>query len=68
MPDTPERLAVVETRLNSIEKTMTEIQKTAKDTNDVIQQLKGAKYVGWFIAAGFGYLIHTILPFLQGKN
>ena len=68
MPDTNERLAVVETRLETIEKNILDVQKTAKDTNDVIQQLKGAKYVGWFIAAGFGYLIHTILPFLQGKH
>lgn len=65
MTDVNERLAVVETRLDTIEKHIVSSEKTLKEMNDVIQQLKGAKYFGWFIAAAVGYLIHTLLPFLN---
>lgn len=68
MPETIERIAVLETRLDSIENRLDNFGGKIDSVKQVTDTLRGAKYVGWFIAASFGYIVHTILPLFTGKH
>jgi len=70
MVDLNERLAVLETQQKAQETHNLTIEKKVDEMHDVIMQLKGAKWFGWFIAAALGFLVSnavTIANYLQGK-
>lgn len=63
-----ERIAVLETRQDSLEARFETFDKKLDSVKQVTDTLRGAKYVGWFIAASIGYVIHTILPLFTSKH
>lgn len=70
MVDQNERLAVLETEIRAQKEHNTRIEAKVDAMYDVIMQLRGAKWMGWFIAAAVGFSISnitTIFNFLQGK-
>lgn len=70
MVDLNARLAVVESKQITQEAHNLKIEKKVDDMHDVIMQLRGAKWFGWFIAAALGFLVSnvaTIANYLQGK-
>ena len=70
MSDLNARLSVVESKQISQEAHNTKIEKKVDDMHDVIMQLRGAKWFGWFIAAALGFLVSnvvTIANYLQGR-
>lgn len=70
MTDLTERLAVLETKQATQEEHFQRMEKKVDAMYDVIMQLKGAKWLGWVIAAAFGFLVsnvHVLYNFLQGK-
>lgn len=70
MTDLHARLSVVESKLEAQNEHNTKIEKKVDDMHDVIMQLRGAKWFGWFMAAALGFLVSnvvTIANYLQGK-
>lgn len=70
MVDLAERLAVLETHQKTQAEQNLKIEKKVDEMHDVIMQLKGAKWFGWFIAVALGFLVSnvaTIANYLQGK-
>ena len=70
MTDLNERVAVLETLLQSQDTRHKEMEVKVNAMYDVIMQLRGAKWVGWFVAAALGFLISNIsglMNFFQGK-
>ena len=65
-----ERVAVLETLLKSQDARHKQMEVKVDAMYDVIMQLRGAKWMGWFIAAAIGFVIsnaQSILHFVQGK-
>lgn len=68
--DINERVAVLETLLKSQDSRHKEMEIKVNAMYDVIMQLRGAKWMGWFIAAAIGFIISNVTSFLnliQGK-
>ena len=68
--DINERVAVLETLLKSQDSRHKEMETKVNAMYDVIMQLRGAKWMGWFIAAAIGFIIsniQSIVHFLQGR-
>lgn len=68
--DLNERVAVLETLLKSQDSRHKEMEIKVNAMYDVIMQLRGAKWMGWFIAAAIGFIISNVTSFLnliQGK-
>ena len=68
--DLNERVAVLETLLKSQDSRHKEMEIKVNAMYDVIMQLRGAKWMGWFIAAAIGFIISnvtSIVHFLQGR-
>ena len=68
--DINERVAVLETLLKSQDSRHKEMETKVNAMYDVIMQLRGAKWMGWFIAAAIGFIISNVTSFLnliQGK-
>lgn len=57
MIDLNERLAVLETHQKVQEMHNSKIEKKVDEMHDVIMQLRGAKWLGWVVAAGVGFAI-----------
>lgn len=65
------RLAVLETKQEHTEQHNVLRDKKIDEMYEVIMKLKGAKWVGWFIAAAFGFVVsnvHTLWQLLQQRN
>lgn len=65
MVDLNERLAVLETQQKAQEKHNLKIEKKVDEMHDVIMQLKGAKWFGWVMAAGVGFVLSNGLALFQ---
>ena len=68
--DINERVAVLETLLKSQDSRHKEMETKVNAMYDVIMQLRGAKWMGWFIAAAIGFIIsniQSVVHFLQGR-
>lgn len=75
MEELVERIAVLETKQTAQEESNKrqeshnlKIEKKVDAIYEVIMTFRGAKYLGWFLAAAIGYVVHTILPFLGYKQ
>lgn len=71
MSDFNARLAVIESKQTTQEAHNLKIEKKVDDMHDVIMQLRGAKWLGWFIAASLGYVLSNLADFwhlIQGKS
>ena len=65
-----ERVAVLETLLKNQDSRHKQMEVKVDAMYDVIMQLRGAKWMGWFVAAAIGFIIsniQSIVHFVQGK-
>lgn len=59
------RLSVLETKQEHIERHNVQRDKKIDDMYEVIMKLRGAKWVGWFIAAAFGFVLSNMSTLWQ---
>lgn len=65
-----ERMAVVETKLEAQKEALIDIQLKVDEMYIILQQIKGAKWLGWTLAAALGAIashFNTIVHYLQGR-
>lgn len=66
-----ERIAVLETKIDTLEKHNLKIEEKVDQMYDVIMQLKGAKWITWVFFVSLGFVASNIgefINFLQGKT